>query len=291
MNRRNFIKKSILGSLALGIPTALYSWKIEPIWVEYSKLKMNLMYLPSELNGKMLVQISDLHIGNRFDYRYMIDVFKKVNELKPEFVVYTGDFVHYQTPQQLEQLEEFCPFLAKGNLKTLGVLGNHDYGKNWGQTGVADKISEILNRAEITILRNEQIEVAGLNFIGIDDYWSPNFNGEKAMKNYDTKKASLVLCHNPDVCDLDIWSDFHGWVLSGHTHGGQCKLPFFRPPILPVKNKRYSAGKIELDKRRTLYINRAIGHSFPIRLGVRPEITLFELIQTTNETDDYFFTI
>ena len=60
-------------------------------------------------------------------------------------------------------------------------------------------------------------------------------------------------------------------------HGGQVKPPFLKPPILPVKNKRYSSGKIDLDNGRTLYINRALGCLWQVRFNVRPEITIFIL--------------
>ena len=128
------------------------------------------------------------------------------------------------------------------------------------------------------MLRNEQAEVNGLHFIGFDDYWGTNFNPQQAMKNFNQEQASIVLCHNPDVCDLDVWGDFKGWILSGHTHGGQVKPPFLPPPMLPVKNKLYSAGEIDLKNGRTLYINRALGHLWQVRFNVRPEITIFELV-------------
>lgn len=88
-----------------------------------------------------------------------------------------------------------------------------------------------------------------------------------------------MLCHNPDACDLPVWNGFSGWILAGHTHGGQVRPPFLPAPILPVKNRKYDQGKIELDQGRTLYINRALGHLIPIRFNVRPEITLFTLTQ------------
>ena len=62
-----------------------------------------------------------------------------------------------------------------------------------------------------------------------------------------------------------------------HTHGGQCKAPFLAPPILPVRNKRYSAGEFDVGQGRRMYINRGIGHSIPVRFNARPEITVFTL--------------
>ncbi len=279
MNRRKFIQKASLATLGLGFVAGIYSWQIEPFNLEFVRKKMAIKNLPNQLAGKTLMQISDIHIGDRFDYQFIIDSFEKAKQFQPDFVVYTGDFSHYQSEKQIDQLKEVLPNFIKGKLGTIGVLGNHDYGKNWSQLEVADEITSLLEKENIKILRNEEMELNGLNFIGFDDYWSPNFNPQKVMKYYDSKKANLVLCHNPDACDDDIWNGYQGWILAGHTHGGQVKLPWLPPPILPVKNRRYSAGEIDLHDGRTLYINRAIGHSFQVRFNVRPEITIFELEQ------------
>ena len=277
MNRRKFIKRTFWGTVGAGFVAGLYTWQIEPFWLEFVKRKMPVANLPDSLKGKTLMQISDIHVGNRFDYSYIIDSFKKAQEFNPDFVVYTGDYVSYENQTQFKQLDEVLKHVVKGKTGTVGILGNHDYGKNWAEQKVADKISEQLTNAGINLLKNDQVNIAGLNIIGFDDYWALNFEPEKVMNNYDETKANLLLCHNPDVCDLDIWNGYKGWILSGHTHGGQCKPPFLKAPMLPVKNKRYSQGKIDLNDGRTLYINRAVGHLWQVRFNVRPEITIFEL--------------
>lgn len=277
MNRRKFIRNSLLGAIGLGLSGGIYAWQVEPFWVEFVRKKMPLPNLPENLIGKTLMQFSDLHIGDRFDYQFIIHSFEKAKEYQPDFVVYTGDFVNYETPRQFEQLEEVLPYFVKGKWGTFGVLGNHDYGKNWSENQVAEKIISQLDSHGIKILRNEKISSHGLDFIGIDDYWSTNFDAERAMKNYEPDAATIVLCHNPDVCDLDVWNDFKGWILAGHTHGGQIKAPFLPPFILPVQNKKYSAGEIDLMDGRMLYINRALGNLHQIRFNVRPEITVFTL--------------
>lgn len=276
MNRRRFLKTTaLIGSI--GAFTGVYAWQVEPFWLEFTDVKMPINNLPSHLEGKKLMQISDMHVGNNFDYRYIIDSLKEAKQFQPDIVVYTGDYVSYESPQQFEQLQEVLNYTVKGKLATVGILGNHDYGANWKENIVAEKIFNILDGAGIKILRNEETEVSGLNIIGFDDLWTTNFHPEKVMKNYNPEKANLVLCHNPDVCDLPVWNGYEGWILSGHTHGGQVKPPFLPPPVLPVENKRYSAGKIDLEDGRTLYINRALGHKWQLRLNVRPEITMFHL--------------
>ena len=224
------------------------------------------------------MQISDIHIGERFDYHFIIKSFQKAKEFDPDFVVYTGDYVSAERDQvQYGKLEEVLNNLVKGKIGTVGILGNHDYGLNWTQSVVADKVSAMLVSRGVRLIRNESIEINGLNFIGFDDYWGLNFNPQKAMSGFDKSKATIALCHNPDVCDLAVWGDYDSWILAGHTHGGQVKPPFLPPPILPVKNTSYSAGKFELSNGRTLYINRALGHLWQVRFNVRPEITVFEL--------------
>lgn len=276
MKRRQFIKgASVLAGA--GLLTGGYAWQLEPFWLEFVKKKMIIKNLPTELDGFTLMQISDIHVGNRFDYNYIIESFQEAKKFKPHFVVYTGDFVSYENEQQFAQLKEVFKNSVKGTLGTVGILGNHDYGRNWSEKNVADRIQEELTQSGIHVLRNEQKEIGGINFIGFDDYWATNFDPQQVMKEYNAKKANVLLCHNPDVCDLDVWNGYQGWILAGHTHGGQCKPPFLDAPMLPVKNKRYDAGEIDLKDGRTLYINRALGHLWQVRFNVRPEITIFEL--------------
>lgn len=276
MKRRKFLKRAAILSGAGGL-TGLYAWQIEPFWVEFVQMKMHISHLPAAFVGKTIMQFSDLHIGNRFDRQFIIESFEKAKVFQPDIVVYTGDFVSYESSEQLEQLAEVFQHAVIGKLATIGVLGNHDYGRSWRQPEVAERIVSILKENGVHILRNELFKINDFNIIGLDDYWGTNFD-DTILKMPDSFNAHLALFHNPDVVDLPIWKHFRGWILSGHTHGGQVKPPFLPPPMLPVKNKRYTAGKFELGAGKTLYINRALGHLWQIRLNVRPEITLFTLI-------------
>lgn len=277
MKRRKFLKNSLYGLAGTSLISSLYAWQIEPFWLEFVKIKMPIKNLPQHLEGRTLMQISDIHVGNRFDYTYLIESFKKAQDLNPDFVAYTGDYVNYENPTQFQQLDEVLQYSVKGKFGTVGILGNHDYGKDWAEQDVADQITMQLEKAGIRVLSNTQTEIEGLNFMGLDDYWALNFSPVEVLKKHNPTEANIVLCHNPDVCDLDVWQGYQGWILCGHTHGGQCKPPFLDPPILPVKNKRYSTGVIDLFDGRTLYINRALGHLWQVRFNVRPEITVFEL--------------
>ncbi|WP_340066582.1 metallophosphoesterase [Ascidiimonas aurantiaca] len=281
MKRRSFIKKTALGTAGLGLAGGLYTWQVEPFWLEFVYRKMAVAHLPDHLVGKTLMQISDVHVGNRFDYRYIIDSFQKARALSPDFVVYTGDYVNYENAEQHTQLDAVLQYAVRGKKGTAAVLGNHDYGLDWAEQPVADKITHQLESAGIRVLSNEMAAFNGLHIIGLDDYWALNFHPQSAFRDYDPSTAAIALCHNPDVCDLDVWQGYQGWILSGHTHGGQCKPPFLPPPMLPVKNSRYSAGEIDLNDGRMLYINRALGHLWQVRFNVRPEITVFTLERKT----------
>ncbi len=281
MKRRKFVQQSLIALSSIGVLSGLYAWQIEPFWLEFVRLKMPIKNLPPSLEGKTLMQISDIHVGKRFDYNFIIQSFQKAQEYTPDFVVYTGDYVSTHKDKVLfPELNEVMKHAVKGNLATIAILGNHDYGKNFQEASVADKITNTLSAHNIQVLRNESTVVNGLHFIGIDDYWGTNFHPQKAFTSVHTNLPSIALCHNPDVCDLPLWDNFEGWILAGHTHGGQCKPPFLPPPILPVKNKRYTAGIIHLGNQKTVYINRALGHLWQLRFNVRPEITIFELTST-----------
>lgn len=276
MTRKIFLKR-LLQLTVLGVVPALYSWQIEPFWVEFVYRKMPLKNLPAQLEGKTLMQISDLHVGDRFDWSFLMDSFVKAQTLQPDIVVYTGDFVNHGSSYDQESLKKVLENAVYGKLGTFGILGNHDYGRNWQENDVADEIVRIAEKAGIKMLLNEETEISGLNFIGFEDLWSKRFDPKSVMRNFNTEKANIVLCHNPDACDLDIWNGYNSWILSGHTHGGQCRIPGIITPLVPIKNRQYIAGEIGLNDGRTLYVNRALGHSFQVRFMVRPEITVFTL--------------
>ena len=277
MNRRRFLQ----GSAALAgtsIIAGLYAWQIEPHWVEFVRRKMPIANLPQHLWGKTLIQLSDIHVGPFVNDWFLIDSFDLTKILNPDIVVFTGDFIHYEGNDTLDQLSKISKYFPKGKMGTLAVLGNHDYGNAYSESIIAENLTDILESAGVTVLRNESREVEGLNILGIDDIWGTNVFPEKALKSYDPEMGNLALCHNPDGCDSNFWGDYQGWILSGHTHGGQVRPPLLNAPILPIENKRYVAGEIDLQDGRQLYVNRALGHQEQLRFNVRPEITIFELV-------------
>lgn len=266
-------------ALAAAAIPCFYTWQVEPFWLEIVRKNMYLKHLPKYWEGKTVMQISDLHVGARFDLSFLTDSFGVAAQFNPHIVVYTGDFVHQGTSSELEMLGRILEKAVRGSIVTLGILGNHDYGKNWQQNHIADEVVRTAETAGITMLLNDKAEFFGLQFTGLEDLWCSRFRPE-VLSKINHEKANIVLCHNPDTCDLDIWGHYDSWILSGHTHGGQCRIPGLITPLLPVQNRNYISGEIDLGDGRTLYINRALGHSIQARFMVRPEITLFTLLKS-----------
>ena len=261
------------GALALGF----YTWRIEPHWLEFTFPELLISGLPRELVGRTLAQISDQHVGKRVDDAYIIESFRRVQELAPDFVAFTGDWVTYSHTREFEQLRRVLAHLPHGRLGTVGILGNHDYGSHWRMPDVAEQVTAIATAAGVTMLRNQAVTVAGLQFIGLDDLWGPRFDPVEVLAQKGKDASTIVLSHNPDTADLPVWGQYQGWILAGHTHGGQCKPPFLPPPLLPVKNRRYSSGAFELSGNRRMYISRGVGYLHRVRFNVRPEIPVFQL--------------
>jgi predicted MPP superfamily phosphohydrolase len=223
------------------------------------------------------VQISDLHVGRRVQGEYLVHCLELVRRLQPDILVMTGDFISYDDVQQIEQFRELLRHLPYGELGTFASLGNHDYGHGWAEPAVAEQVASELNRVGVPVLRNEVVEMQGLKIAGLDDLWAHRLDPSAVFSRYDLSNGSIVLAHNPDSVDHPAFGGYEGWVLAGHTHGGQCRPPFLPPPVLPVVNKRYSAGEIDVNGPMRLYINRGLGHLLPVRFNVRPEITAFVL--------------
>ena len=304
--RRQFLR---IGAATIGAGAAagLYAWRVEPHWPQLVERTMPLANLPASLAGKTLLHLSDLHVGFRVDSDYLIDALRDAAKLEPDFVAVTGDFITYRGPHDYDELARVLEHLPRGRLATVAALGNHDYGPGWKYVDIADRVTGVVENAGATVLRNRAITTAeGLQLVGLADFWSPEFgpHGADPMPHItdpldpDTDdprpertatgamqtiasiartRPTVVLAHNPDAQDAPIWEGVEGWVLAGHTHGGQVKPPFLPPPVIPCRNKRYTAGTFDVGHGRTLYINRGLGHLLRVRFNVRPEATVFTL--------------
>jgi hypothetical protein len=259
-----------------GVALGLYAWKVEPHRVEVVERSLPIAGLPQKLKGARLVLLSDIHAGPQVSDSYLLSVFERVAGLEPDIVVVAGDFTtaHHET---LGHARRVYAHLPHGRLATFGVLGNHDYGDRWDDPMAADGVAATLGDLGIRVLRNEVLDVGGVQFVGLDELWAGRFDAAAALAGIDPVRPMVTVVHNPDAVDLPGWDGFAGWVLAGHTHGGQVKPPLMEPPVLYIKNRAYAAGEIDLGDGRQMYVSRGVGHTLKVRFGVRPEITVFTL--------------
>jgi predicted MPP superfamily phosphohydrolase len=167
--------------------------------------------------------------------------------------------------------------MPQGRIGTVAILGNHDYSVGWANQEVAAQVATAATEAGAIVLRNEVTTMGGLTFAGLDDLWAGRTE-VATIERIPPDSPAIVLAHNPDSVDLPGWDRWNGWILSGHTHGGQVKPPFLSPPKLPVRNRRYAAGEVVLDGGRRLYVSRGVGHHLKVRFNCRPEVTFFRLV-------------
>ena len=279
MDRRTFLKLGAAGVATAGLACVGYAIGVEPHWLEIVPRDLPIENLPLDLVGLRLAQVSDIHIGPRVADDYIVHSFDRLRALGPDIVVATGDFFTHRVARgesQFAQLRDVLSHFPTGRLATLGILGNHDYGPGWRDPEVAQRVVAEANRAGIEVLRNSTRTIRGLDIIGIDELWARRSDTAAAFATRQSD-AAIALLHNPDGADKLSWTGYRGWILSGHTHGGQCKPPFLPPPLLPVDNPRYVSGEVVVDKNRSLYISRGVGHLIRARFNVRPEITVFTL--------------
>ena len=158
----------------------------------------------------------------------------------------------------------------------------HERLKEWLADAQARDITVAgaLTDTGITVLRNAAQEVAdGLWVAAVDDVWELHADLDKALDRIPTGATVVLLAHEPDYADevATTTGDRISLQLSGHSHGGQVRLPFVRPPALPYLAEKYHNGRYRVG-RMWLYVNRGVGMIVPaVRLNCRPEVTLLTL--------------
>lgn len=272
MNRRKFLKMACYGG-ATALLTS-YPVFIERNLVQINNYRIPVPSLPKAFNGFRVVHLTDLHLGFLVSESFIEEVIKKANNLKPDIIVCTGDYVHARN--STKEIDSVWPILSK--LKAIygvySVLGNHDH---WADT---QKSLQWLQRSGQSVRHTCKPIYKGKDRIligGAGDYWEDELNIDLCFSTSDEGDCRILLTHNPDSIDT-VFETPLSLILSGHTHGGQVSIPFFGPPVLPVNNKRYSSGLIETEKGN-LFISKGIGWAiYPIRFNCYPEIAVHELI-------------
>jgi predicted MPP superfamily phosphohydrolase len=227
-----------------------------------------------EFDGFRIVHLSDLHIGSTVPFEFLQHVVQTVQKLAPDLIVLTGDFVHTR-PEEVSELTTLLHNLQASH-GVFAVLGNHDYAVNYpgdtGLLGVEDVVMTALERAGITVLRNDWVPISAgphrFALMGVDELWS----GQASVRPLQTVPNSysrVVLCHNPDVFSF-LPSQSFDLLLCGHTHGGQVRIPPFPPPLTVTTNRKLWGG-LTAHGRSWVFVSRGIGYTWRVRLASRPE--------------------
>lgn len=286
LSRRAFLLRCGAGLLGTGLVGGAYARYVEPFWPELARVPLDLPNLPSAFEGFRIIQLSDIHVAPILPMDYLRKQFDRSAALGADLIVLTGDYLTCGYEVRLDLVGELVARL-RAKHGVLAILGNHDYffyrpdlpptQKRAGE--IAAQVVATLRTGGVRVLRNElhTLEIGGarLQIVGLDDLWGGGYSPRRAFQDVNPDRPCIALSHNPDTMD-QLQHCPCDWVLSGHTHGGQVRLPLFGPLILPNKRREYSAGLYEVGGKR-LYVNRGLGYIRQVRFACRPEITEFTL--------------
>lgn len=256
------------------------------------RVRMNFTNLPKSFKGYKIVQISDVHSGSFSDPSKLEHAINLINEQNPDLVLFTGDMVN----NVADEFKPFIPLFSKIKAKDgkFAVLGNHDYGDyvDWESASAKKQNLETLidyeRQAGFDMLRNEHriIEKNGerLYILGVENWGLkpfPQFGRlDDALKDVPESATKILMSHDPTHFDYVVKKhpgNIH-LTLSGHTHGMQFGLDLKNIKWSPVQYRYPKWADLYESEGKMLYVNRGFGVlGYPGRVGVLPEITLFEL--------------
>ncbi len=274
MTRRKFLRLAAAAGVELGafVLGGIYA-AVEPRWLAVERVTIRLANLPDALRGLTIAQISDLHYGLFSNTGNAAQAVNTVLALEPDLIVVTGDYVLVSANHAGPCAAELARLRAP--LGVFTILGNHDH---WTDAAV---VSRALMEAGLPLLRNEGrlIEANGGAFwlAGVDDVWERHADLDAALEGAPQDVIKILLAHEPDYADEVATDGRVSLQLSGHSHGGQVRLPFLGAPVLPYLAHKYPYGLRRVGTM-WLYTNRGIGViAPPIRFNCRPEATLITL--------------
>lgn len=255
-----------------------YPFFIERYIVQTNTYRISVPNLPKAFAGFRIAQLSDLHYGFLVPRELIRHVVKRTNELKPDLIVCTGDYVHERN--STSQIDRVWPVLSELTAPSgvYSVLGNHDH---WADTARSDywlkRTQQDLRHKVVRIERERQ----SLWVAGAGDLYEDHRGLDGILEKIPDADCRIVLAHNPDSADTS-YSKRIDLMISGHTHGGQVNIPFVGTPVLPVRNKNYSSGLKRSPRGCTVFISQGIGWTIcPVRFNCLPEIAVLELTSDT----------
>jgi len=251
------------------------AWRRTIDRIDVTRIVLPVRGLPPALEGLNACQISDFHVDRDEDMERLESAVALINRHRPDFVFLTGDY--FSGPSTMRRyigafrraLSELRPAIG-----AFAVAGNHDHWSSY------ERIAEALTGAGVQILANEsrrlRIRDQSLVVVGVDDLWSRRAEPSRAFADVRSDECAIVLAHNPDTA-IYLRHLSPGVVLSGHTHGGVVRIPFYGSPIRSILRigPQFYAGLNRYDNFY-IYTNRGLGTFWVrIRINCRPEISRF----------------
>lgn len=277
LTRRGFLKLAVRSTIAVaGTSLGSLTWarEVEPNWVEVKHLPLVLPRLAPAFHGFRLAHISDIHMDVWMTRRRLTQAVQLINSQQPDLVAITGDFVTY-TPEKVAPGLVAALSQLKSRHGTVAVLGNHDHWTDASIVRHALKQASVLelNNAAHTLRRGGDV----LHIAGLDDAWAHKARMDLLLSQLPEHGAAILLAHEPDFADTYTKTRRFDLQLSGHSHGGQVRVPLSGPIRLPPYGKKYHSGLYDVEGM-ALYTNRGLGMLQPyVRFNCRPEITIFHL--------------
>ncbi|MED3498044.1 metallophosphoesterase [Brevibacillus agri] len=265
------------GLVGLGLVAGTYGYAWERTWLQIERVALSLPRLSKSFDGCKLVQFSDVHLGHYCKPEQLQGILDLIQNEQPDMICFTGDIVDLET----QSFSAAVPMLAElqAPLGKFAVLGNHDY-----RAGQQHAIRQGWAAAGFEVLDNRHVAVGkngdSLYIAGIDDALNGVPDLPKALVGIPEAASVILLAHEPDFADeaarypVDL-------QLSGHSHGGQVRLPFVGHVLTPKLAAKYVKGLYRAgDNQMPVYVNRGLGTTIlPVRFLCRPELTVFTLHQ------------
>ncbi|WP_414529036.1 metallophosphoesterase [Nodularia chucula] len=282
MRNRKWLKKARQSAFRcfqwcflLGCCTLFYGKFIEPNWIAINHLQLTLPHLSSEFNGYRIVQISDIHRDRWMTPHRFRRIVRLVNKQQPDLVAITGDLITRNLPQFIPSLGSMLAEFTPQDL-TVATLGNHDHEND------VERITQAIAKSGTVNLSNDIYTLkrgqAVLHIAGVDDVFMGQDRLDLVLQKLPDDGAAILLAHEPDFAKSSAITGRFDLQLSGHSHGGQVRLPVLQPPMLPPWGRRYYLGLYQVEDMQ-LYTNRGLGMTgVHLRFFARPEITVFTLV-------------
>ena len=252
-----------------------YCTRVEPNWLEIERVVVPVPRLRVPADCFRIVQLTDFHLHPYTTIELARRAVDIANRLSPDLVVLTGDYVL----ESADAMFELAPVLADLSAPhgVFACLGNHDL---WTDMKT---VRAGLEEAGVTVLVNRGVNLpvgdSTIYLAGLDDGWSGQSDLERALADRRDEHPTILLMHEPDFADN--WPPDSGISvqLSGHSHGGQVRLPWLGAPVLPRYARTYDRGLYSV-RGSWVYTSRGIGViAPPVRLGCRPEVSEITLVR------------